>query len=150
MPLAFRKVEPSDRVALQSLVSILEAQVDITAELQRPWAEIWVASHEKNQLVGFVLGWRVADELQVLDVGTHPEWRRKGIARTLLEKMTHGDERTLSAVLEVRESNTPALELYSTLGFTMLRKRPGYYADTGEDALELVLTLGSSRERSPQ
>jgi ribosomal-protein-alanine N-acetyltransferase len=40
-----------------------------------------------------------------------------------------------SLTLEVRVSNTPAINLYRKLGFEDYGIRKGYYTDTGEDAL---------------
>jgi ribosomal-protein-alanine N-acetyltransferase len=37
--------------------------------------------------------------------------------------------------------NGPARALYEAFGFTVVGRRPGYYADTGEDALLLSLAL---------
>jgi ribosomal-protein-alanine N-acetyltransferase len=42
------------------------------------------------------------------------------------------------AWLEVRPSNTPALNLYHSLGFKKMGRRPRYYTDTQEDALLLA------------
>ena len=50
----------------------------------------------------------------------------KEIEENFIETMT----------LEVRESNTKAINLYKKLGFKELRKKPGYYKD-GETALYL-------------
>jgi ribosomal protein S18 acetylase RimI-like enzyme len=37
--------------------------------------------------------------------------------------------------LEVRTSNSPAITLYEQYGFQPAGMRPGYYRDTGEDAV---------------
>jgi ribosomal-protein-alanine N-acetyltransferase len=39
------------------------------------------------------------------------------------------------AVLEVRQSNHSAIHFYKKTGFDVIGRRPGYYRDTGEDAL---------------
>jgi ribosomal-protein-alanine N-acetyltransferase len=39
--------------------------------------------------------------------------------------------------LEVRESNMRALRLYQQCGFTVVGRRPGYYADPPEDAVRM-------------
>jgi ribosomal-protein-alanine N-acetyltransferase len=43
-------------------------------------------------------------------------------------------------LLEVRASNTAALSLYDSLGFTRFNVRPRYYSD-GEDAIEMQLLI---------
>ena len=40
--------------------------------------------------------------------------------------------------LEVRESNTPAIALYSKFGYTVAGKRKGFYRAPSEDALVMV------------
>lgn len=48
------------------------------------------------------------------------------------------------ATLEVRLGNGPARALYEGFGFRVVGRRPGYYADTGEDALLLTCALSSA------
>jgi ribosomal protein S18 acetylase RimI-like enzyme len=51
-----------------------------------------------------------------------------------------------SVELEYRVSNLPAESLYRKLGFRSVGRRPGYYRDTGEDAiLAATDALQSSR-----
>ena len=43
--------------------------------------------------------------------------------------------------LSVMHDNRPAIRLYQSLGFVVARVRRSYYADAGEDGLEMVLKL---------
>lgn len=91
----------------------------------------------KFGLVAYVTLYAAADTLEILNVATCPEQRRKGYARALLTRVMelarHMD--LTEAVLEVRENNIAAMKLYESLGFTQAGVRKGYYPDTGEDAL---------------
>ncbi|OUO90653.1 multifunctional tRNA N6-adenosine(37)-N6- threonylcarbamoyltransferase complex dimerization subunit type 1 TsaB/ribosomal protein alanine acetyltransferase/tRNA (adenosine(37)-N6)-threonylcarbamoyltransferase complex transferase subunit TsaD [Gordonibacter sp. An232A] len=90
------------------------------------------------QLAGYAGGWVVDGGVQILKVGVHPAWRRRGIARELLARVA-ADARDLGAAvcsLEVRASNEGARAFYEALGFRSLGARPRYYSD-GEDALIL-------------
>ena len=113
-------------------------------ELARPWAHLRVLRPSRNgPLVAFLSYWLVRDEIHVLNLGTHPTTRRLGYARLLLDDMlafarTKG-VRYVS--LEVRRSNVAALRLYVGAGFEPIGVRPSYYADNGEDALVMLLTL---------
>jgi [ribosomal protein S18]-alanine N-acetyltransferase len=49
--------------------------------------------------------------------------------------------------LEVRKQNEPAIALYKKLGFLMAGIRPGYYQDTGEDALIMWVELTAKDEK---
>jgi ribosomal-protein-alanine N-acetyltransferase len=69
--------------------------------------------------------------------------RRRGIARALMDaSLRYSAEAHIRIVLlEVRRSNRAAIKLYRGLAFTALGVRPGYYADNGEDAIEMILAL---------
>jgi ribosomal-protein-alanine N-acetyltransferase len=89
-------------------------------------------------VIGYVLGWRVADEVQILSVAVDPMWRRQGIGERLLEDFLSRLRRegVRSVGLEVRASNRPAQLLYEKLGLVLQGERPGYYPG-GETALLL-------------
>ncbi len=113
-------------------------------ELSRPWARLWAARASAGApLVGFLISWHVADELHVLNIATVPSMRRRGIARALMEaSLGYSSEAKIRIVLlEVRRSNRAAIKLYRGLAFTALGVRTGYYADNGEDAIEMILAL---------
>jgi len=122
-------------------------------ELARPWARLWVArgkSAPKNA-VAFLLAWHVADELHILDVATHPELRRRGYGRALMQQsLAYAREHAIRHVLlEVRRSNTPAIRLYRDQGFFAMGIRKAYYQDN-EDAVEMVLVLDARGEVEPR
>lgn len=104
-------------------------------ELERPMCRGRVAVGDAGCL-GYVLGWRVLDEVQVLSLAVDPPWRRRGVGRRLLGdylSVLRG-EGVQRVTLEVRASNGPAQELYRALGLHREGERPRYYGD-GEDAL---------------
>jgi ribosomal protein S18 acetylase RimI-like enzyme len=144
-------------------------------ELSRPWTRAWVsregvshdgashdgashdgASHDGASHDGaggsaatavraYVVAWHVADEMHVLDVVTHPDARRRGHARALMdETLAYARREGVRAILlEVRRSNAPAIALYRALGFRSTRVRVRYY-DDGEDAFEMALRLDAA------
>ena len=96
-----------------------------------------------NRLVGYLFFRVIADEMQIMRIAVAPDWRRQGIAGQILGR---GLEKALEAgaaasFLEVRASNIPAMALYSGMGFRRIGQRPGYYPETGEDALILMKNL---------
>ncbi|MEO8597549.1 MAG: ribosomal protein S18-alanine N-acetyltransferase [Candidatus Solibacter sp.] len=95
--------------------------------------EFLVAELEK-QVVGFLV-WRqvAADECEILNLAVVPEWRRKGVAKRLMEAALRGFQG--DTFLEVRESNRAALALYKLLGFQEVSRRPGYYAEPPETGI---------------
>lgn len=98
---------------------------------------------EDDQVVGYLMAWRTADELHILNVAIAPAYRRRGLGAVLLRgALDEALRGGMSQVtLEVRRSNLPALAMYRAFGFADEGVRPNYYADTGEDALVLTLSL---------
>ena len=92
---------------------------------------------EGSALVGYLVVSRYVDAWHVMNVAVTPAYRRRGIARLLLERLfeqTASDERR-GYTLEVRVSNEGAIKLYQGLGFVARGVRRGYYTDNREDAL---------------
>lgn len=101
---------------------------------------------EAGRVVAYASAYLVEGELQINDVAVLPEARRRGFARRLLaDLLERARGRGASvATLEVRPSNAAARALYDALGFALVGRRAGYYAESGEDALLLARPLGGS------
>ncbi len=103
---------------------------------------IVVIERPTDRVVGYVVYWRVQDDVQINNVAVHPDWRGRGIGEALLssviEKMRDGSVSFIS--LEVRCSNTTAMNLYKKLGFEIIGKRKNYYSNPDEDAYVMGLT----------
>ena len=103
-----------------------------------------------NQIVGFCICQYVADEANLFNIAIHPDFRKQGLARELLNHLidtliTIKSPYPISTLwLEVRQSNTPAIKLYHTLGFNQITIRKNYYPTTNgkqEDAIIMAYTL---------
>ena len=94
-------------------------------------------AEESGKIAGYMGMWRVIDECHITNVAVLPEYRNRGIAGKLIEKMVEICKCSeISAMtLEVRASNMPAINLYKKYGFFSVGKRPNYYAKPIEDAL---------------
>jgi len=141
------RLTPEDLELVSHILHESGLEVDLAAELERQIALPWVLrSSTTAEPQAFSLAWSVADELQLLDMATHPEHRRKGHGRALLSELLRYARREHKRLflLEVRQSNEPAIRLYRSAGFETTGVRRGYYSDTGEDAWEMRITFDPS------
>ena len=83
------------------------------------------------------------DEGQITNIATHPDFRRMGYGRAVVEALIKyaKNERLDSISLEVRESNKAAIALYTDLGFKVEGKRKDFYKKPTESALVMVLRI---------
>ena len=94
-------------------------------------------------MVGFVIGLVEPDHTgHVTTVGVSPDHRRRQLASRLMLKVEQGFQRRSVRLvrLEVRSLNTPAQELYISLGYTITQRLPKYYSNGG-DGLLMVKSL---------
>lgn len=105
-----------------------------------PASRCWVAEREKR-LVGMIVVWLLVDEAHVATLATHPDFRRQGIARTLLSHALRNlsKEGAQSSFLEVRVNNIVAQEMYRKFGYKESGRRRRYYRDNDEDAILMKL-----------
>ena len=83
------------------------------------------------------------DEGYITNVAVSPDFRRQGIARALIEALlAKARENGLAFVtLEVRESNAPAIALYTGAGFEPVGKRKNFYSNPTENAVLMTISL---------
>jgi len=137
--------------------SMTEQDLDLVLNLERrchsqPWSREVFLQELANEvaavdlllidevLAGYIVSWLVLGELEIQNVVTAPEHRRRRVAKTLLRHVvTRARERNASrALLEVRAGNEAAIALYENCGFRINARRKGYYHDR-ETALLMSL-----------
>lgn len=118
-----------------------------------PWSEsmlreelgkgIFLVAERDGQAVGYVGCQTVLDEGYITNVAVSPDYRRQGIARTLIDALAvQARARELAFVtLEVRASNAPAIALYEGAGFVRVGVRKNFYTAPTEDAVLMTLFL---------
>ena len=95
---------------------------------------------ENEKPIGYVGLSVVFDEGYMGNLAVIEEYRRKGVGRMLMKELIC-ECKKLSlafATLEVRDSNTPAVSLYKSLGFDEVGRRKNYYKEPLEDAILLT------------
>lgn len=96
-----------------------------------------------NAMVGFIVGLIEPDHTgHITTLGVSPEYRRRGIANRMMEKVEQGFRRRGMRVvrLEVRTINTGAQQLYRNLGYIVTQRLPRYYSNGG-DGLLMIKSL---------
>ena len=75
----------------------------------------------------------------MMNIATHPDYRRKGIGTALINALVDrlAKQGSHSLMLEVRTSNNSAISVYQKLGFFEVGRRKNYYRNPKEDALIL-------------
>ncbi|MBQ9228186.1 MAG: ribosomal protein S18-alanine N-acetyltransferase [Eubacterium sp.] len=106
--------------------------------LQNECSHFYVALAD-GVAVGYIGVQIFSGEGYVTNVAVLPPYRRQGIARALIKRAMENELAFLT--LEVRESNTPAIQLYASLGFEPVGKRPRFYREPEEDAVLMTKTF---------
>ena len=87
----------------------------------------------ENILAGYLITYDNVDSLDIFEIAVDKNFRKKGIASKLLNRIN--DERKI--LLEVSEKNRVAINLYKKNGFKMISRRKNYYLD-GSDAIVMI------------
>ncbi len=153
-----RESDGSRRIRQASLADLQRIVIIENDSFTSPWSSwslrqeiqseqaVYLVVEVADVVAGYVGMWVAAGEGHVGTLAVAPEYRGRGLGEALMlavcEQATCRSVDTI--VLEYRVSNHPAAALYEKLGFVRTRIRRGYYQDTGEDAVEVILSdLGS-------
>lgn len=139
-----------------TIVSMTSAHVAQIAELEKrcfndPWSEnsiaselnnrlsCWLVALEGDMVIGYVGSQTVLGETDMMNIAVHPDYRNQGVAKNLIQTLmdTLSGQGSHSLMLEVRQSNEPAKNLYASLGFETVGIRKNYYRNPKENALIL-------------
>ena len=110
----------------------------VASELHNPLS-LWLVAMDGERLAGYVGSQTVLGESDMMNVAVDGAYRRQGVGKMLIETLVeHLKARESHCLtLEVRDSNTPARNLYASLGFSQIGRRKNYYRNPREDALIL-------------
>lgn len=102
----------------------------------------------QEQLIGMSCFWAIVEEAHITLLGIDPNYRGQGLGELLLSHLLlQAHHWSLErATLEVRASNTTAINLYQKMGFEIAGRRKDYYPIPPEDAL----ILWRSRVQEPE
>ena len=106
-------------------------------ELSQNRHACYIVLREDGAVIGYGGLWKVHHEAHITTIGVSADQQRRGYGRVLFAALIQRAY-TLGAhwvTLEVRTTNTHAMRLYESFGFTVIGRRRGYYTDNGEDAI---------------
>lgn len=132
-------------VRIESAVHIAPwSDAGFKGELDKPFSHTLVMTDEETDAIvgGYLVFWEMGEEFHILNVAVDLPYRGIGLAQKLIRKvidlgLRKGAKRV---VLDVRKSNSAAIQLYQKLGFTIQTVRKAFYSN-GEDAYGMVLDL---------
>ena len=103
----------------------------------------FVIAIENEIKLGFIIMRSMVDCGELLQIAVGTSIRRRGIADFLMRVMLdYARVNTVTSIfLEVRKSNTAAVNLYKKHGYTLVRRRKNYYTNPVEDALVMSVRL---------
>jgi ribosomal-protein-alanine N-acetyltransferase len=139
--------------AVQELVRI-ESVSNQPSWNEKLFRDEWYLEHSfilavlvQAELLGFLVFHNLIDFGHIVNLAVLPLYRKQGVASWLLAATGAilSEQGVRSVLLEVRESNQAAKQLYQKFRFRVIGSRPNYYQDNLEDALvmksELPLSL---------
>lgn len=94
---------------------------------------------EKDE-VSFIEIEETIDIINIIDVFTKEEYRRKGYSKKLFNYLFElNKDKNIKYMLEVRVDNKSAIKLYENLGFKIIHTRKNYYKDTDAYIMEVKI-----------
>lgn len=110
----------------------LEKQINIDTSY-------FLVAEVDGKAVGYMGLQIFSGEGYVTNVAVLPEYRHQGIAAALIEKQLENPMDFIT--LEVRQSNIPAINLYTKMGFESVGIRPNFYSNPTENAIIMTRNL---------
>ena len=124
-------------------------------DLYKKFPESFIVAEKNGEVVGYIMcrverglsNFRllgITKKGHVVSIAILPEHQRQGIGSALMrEVLKKMQRRATECYLEVRVTNKSAVNLYNNLGFKIVKKNQGYYAD-GEAAFTMAIKLSST------
>ncbi|WP_339694429.1 GNAT family N-acetyltransferase [Celeribacter baekdonensis] len=115
----------------------------------RPWSAkdfAGLLSMRENFIItgdgpSFIMGRTAAHEAELLTLAVHPEARGHGLGREMLHAYEEEAKSRLALVsfLEVAETNTVAISLYLSEGYSESGRRPRYYTTPSNEKIDALV-----------
>jgi ribosomal-protein-alanine acetyltransferase/2-amino-4-hydroxy-6-hydroxymethyldihydropteridine diphosphokinase len=135
--MALRDIDQVYAIHREAFGETIWSRDALVKELDMSYAIYYVA-YNGDMILGFVGLWFVVGEMQIHSLAVDKRFRNKKIAETLIAVCidTALENESPRGILDVRESNIPAQNLYKKFNFKQVGIRKQYYPDK-ENALLL-------------
>lgn len=143
-----------------NILELKNEDVLVVAEIEKecfskPWSEkaikteinndlsYFIVAKVGNEVVGYGGMYSVMGEGYIYNIAVKFKYRRFGIGKDIVnELVNYSKNKNLKFLsLEVRKSNTPAINLYSSCGFEYAGNRKNFYTNPIEDAIIMTKFL---------
>jgi ribosomal-protein-alanine N-acetyltransferase len=149
---------------LDAILALQQSVPECAQWTRATYATIFTASPDSNpqravfcawrdrRLQGFAVVSRLrtvqAAECELENMAVASADRRQGIGRRLVGAVLAWslEQQAGRVHLEVRASNVAAVRLYEQLGFVAVGRRPAYYSQPVEDAVQMTWIAGAVRD----
>ncbi len=144
--LSIQKFTPRDLLDITKLAARTLREVyhpNLYLNLHANWPEGFLIARERRTIVGFVLGSRqTPQQARILLFSVAKAKRRRGIGDALLKRFILQCliDGIREVTLEVRVSNTTAIQFYRNRGFRLVDQLASYYTDN-EDGYVMYRAL---------
>ena len=127
-------VQPHDAWTEQTLVEML-VQDSISMLL------VYGAEGRADKVIGYCLYQVLFEQAEILRIGTHPDYQRRGIASQIFAQLNEEliSNHVESLLLEVRADNAPAIALYEQQRFAVIHTRKDYYQVLHQPAIDALI-----------
>ena len=124
----------------------LEKEIFINSAFNKSYMETLIKADNSfiytyiidDKVCGYLMVLDSIDVYEILAIATIEEYRNKGIAQELLDKIKIKD-----IFLEVRESNQIAISFYKKNKFKEISIRKNYYSEPNENAIIMKLEVNN-------
>ena len=126
----------------------LEKEIFINSAFNKSYMETLIKADNSfiytyiidDKVCGYLMVLDSIDVYEILAIATIEEYRNKGIAQELLDKIKIKD-----IFLEVRESNQVAINFYKKNKFKEISVRKNYYSEPNENAIIMKLEVNNEQ-----
>lgn len=124
-----------DVLKLQELFNLIKPNYDLSNITED---DRFFVFYDEEKIVGFIEYRVLYETADIINIAVHPNYEKKGIGTKLVERLI--DSYFIEHVmLEVRESNTNAINFYKKNKFEIIRTIKNYYGNDNALVMERKL-----------